>query len=538
MLPSAVTISAEIRFSTVWPQRRSNHPEPPPSASPPRPVVETRPPVTARPWAWVAASSSPQVSPASARQVRVPGSTSMPFMGRRSIVTPSSQTAFPVTLWPPPYTDTRMAVVAGEADGRRHVSGVRAARDERRAAVDHRVEDPAELVVARVGAAHDLALEPRRGQPVLRGLAEREAQRAQEGVRLLDRGIVGAVLDDVQRPAVAEARRLRDLEPRREIVPAPDQRGRDADPRRVVQRCREVGHQAAERAHGARRSRLLDVGGLERLPPLAHRLAHAVEVERAPAPQSLVRLLAGVCEEALERGAEGGGGLEGGQPERVHEHQAAEPVAVAGREAQRDRAAERVADEHRGRRAGALDQLAEPRADPLGVQLAGGVDDRGAVAGQVGDDHAARRREARDDAQPVRRVPRRAVQQHHRRAVAALEDGGRDARQREPALRDGQPGEQVPPGILPDSRVIDRRMRRHLAAPICARRATRATLRTAAPRRHRRESPTCAAGRVVNIHHAGVRGGRARTRTRSPRCATGHRAWRRCSAGAGRRCAR
>ena len=107
MLPSAVTISAEIRFSTVWPQRRSIHPEPPPSASPPRPVVETRPPVTARPWAWVAASISPQVSPASARQVRVSGSISMPFMGRRSIVTPSSQTAFPVTLWPPPYTDTR-----------------------------------------------------------------------------------------------------------------------------------------------------------------------------------------------------------------------------------------------------------------------------------------------------------------------------------------------------------------------------------------------------------------------------------------------
>ena len=74
-----------------------------------------------------------------------------------------------------------------------------------------------------------------------------------------------------------------------------------------------------------------------------------------------------------------GRGLEGRQPERVDEHQPAEPVAVVGREAERDGAAERVADEHRRRRAGALDQLAEPGADPLGVQLAGVV-------------HASRRR--------------------------------------------------------------------------------------------------------------------------------------------------
>ena len=62
------------------------------------PVVETRPPVTANPCSWVAASSSPQVSPAPARQVRLTGSISIPFMGRRSMVTPSSQTALPVTL--------------------------------------------------------------------------------------------------------------------------------------------------------------------------------------------------------------------------------------------------------------------------------------------------------------------------------------------------------------------------------------------------------------------------------------------------------
>ena len=66
------------------------------------PVVDIRPPVTASPCAWVAASSSPQVTPPPARQVRATGSTSMCFIGRRSMVTPPSQTALPVTLWPPP----------------------------------------------------------------------------------------------------------------------------------------------------------------------------------------------------------------------------------------------------------------------------------------------------------------------------------------------------------------------------------------------------------------------------------------------------
>ena len=61
-----------------------------------------RPPVTASPCRWVAASTSPHVSPASARQTRASGSISIPFIGRRSIVTPPSQTALPVTLWPPP----------------------------------------------------------------------------------------------------------------------------------------------------------------------------------------------------------------------------------------------------------------------------------------------------------------------------------------------------------------------------------------------------------------------------------------------------
>ncbi len=100
--PSAVTISARKRLSQVNPSLRSSQPLPLPRASPPIPVSDTRPPVTASPCAWVAASSSPQVSPASARTVALGTSMSMPFMPRRSTHTPSLQTADPVTPWPPP----------------------------------------------------------------------------------------------------------------------------------------------------------------------------------------------------------------------------------------------------------------------------------------------------------------------------------------------------------------------------------------------------------------------------------------------------
>jgi hypothetical protein len=39
------------------------------------------------------------------------GSTRTPFIGERSIMTPSSQTPFPATLWPPPRTATRSPLV-------------------------------------------------------------------------------------------------------------------------------------------------------------------------------------------------------------------------------------------------------------------------------------------------------------------------------------------------------------------------------------------------------------------------------------------
>ena len=76
---------------------RSIQPEPPPSVNPVTPVVDTRPPVVARPYCWVAASSSPQVTPAPTRACRAAGSTSIIFIGRTSITMPSSFVDIPAT---------------------------------------------------------------------------------------------------------------------------------------------------------------------------------------------------------------------------------------------------------------------------------------------------------------------------------------------------------------------------------------------------------------------------------------------------------
>ena len=143
--------------------------------------------------------------------------------------------------------------------------------------------------------------------------------------------------------------------------------------------------------------------------------------------------------------------LELAEAERVHEHEPAQSVALVDGEAGRDGAAEQLPDQRGRRHAGPLDQLAEPREHALGVQRA--VRHlRGAVARQVGGDDAMGRHEARDHAHPMGGVPRRAVQQDDRRAVAALQHGGRDAGQLQPSLRDRQPRQQPFPSVLADRR--------------------------------------------------------------------------------------
>ena len=78
-------------LSQVKPNIRSSHPLPLPSASPPTPVSDTRPPVTASPCSVVAASSSAHSAPPWTRAVRASGSTRTAFIGRRSITIPPSQ---------------------------------------------------------------------------------------------------------------------------------------------------------------------------------------------------------------------------------------------------------------------------------------------------------------------------------------------------------------------------------------------------------------------------------------------------------------
>ena len=102
--PAAVTTSADSRLSIVMPYLRLSQPKPPPSVSPPMPVVELMPTGVARPWAWVAASRSASVAPPSMETRRRAGSTRAAFIFDRSITSPSSHKALPAMWCPPPRT--------------------------------------------------------------------------------------------------------------------------------------------------------------------------------------------------------------------------------------------------------------------------------------------------------------------------------------------------------------------------------------------------------------------------------------------------
>src|SRR6266511_1706191 len=90
--------------STVSPCLRMSQPMPPPRLTPPTPVWLTMPPVVARPCACVSWSTSPHRAPPWTRAVRSTGSTEAARIADRSITIPSSHTAVPATLWPPPRT--------------------------------------------------------------------------------------------------------------------------------------------------------------------------------------------------------------------------------------------------------------------------------------------------------------------------------------------------------------------------------------------------------------------------------------------------
>ena len=105
-LPSAVTTWAEMRLSQARPYLGESQPYPPPRVKPPIPVVVTRPPGEASPYACVSLSYSPHSAPAFARATRCSGSTRTPFMSERSIRSPSLHALLPATLCPPQRTAT------------------------------------------------------------------------------------------------------------------------------------------------------------------------------------------------------------------------------------------------------------------------------------------------------------------------------------------------------------------------------------------------------------------------------------------------
>jgi hypothetical protein len=90
----------------VRPCLRISQPTPPPRVSPATPVWLTMPPVVARPCACVSWSTSPHSAPACTHALRPAGSTRTARIEERSMTIPSSHTAVPATLWPPP----RMAI--------------------------------------------------------------------------------------------------------------------------------------------------------------------------------------------------------------------------------------------------------------------------------------------------------------------------------------------------------------------------------------------------------------------------------------------
>ena len=112
------------------------------------PVFDTLPVGVASPNRCVAASNSPEHHAGPTRAIRRSGSTAIAFIADRSITTPSSHTALPETLWPPPRTATGRPRSRAKREGARDVAGAAAARDERRPAVDRPVPDAPGAVVA------------------------------------------------------------------------------------------------------------------------------------------------------------------------------------------------------------------------------------------------------------------------------------------------------------------------------------------------------------------------------------------------------
>ena len=151
---SAVTSSTDRRLSQARPNLRSSQPPPPPRVNPPTPVVETRPPVVARPYGSVARSRSLMVAP--------PGNGRRSSLGIDRDGVHPPQVDHKAALREGPARDTVPAAadrdleteVASEMDRAHDIIHVGALGDDAGPPIDHRVEDRPGLLVGGV-ARHD-----------------------------------------------------------------------------------------------------------------------------------------------------------------------------------------------------------------------------------------------------------------------------------------------------------------------------------------------------------------------------------------------
>ena len=159
--PSAVTTSAASRLSQVRPYLRISQPMPPPSVRPAMPVWEICPPVTARPWAWVACV---QLAPedtglgAHGALLRV----HFDALHRRQVDHhPAVVDRVAGQAVAAAAHGNEQVVFAGVGDGRHHIRRGFATGDHCRPPVDHAVPDLARLIVAGVAIPQQTAVQMR-----------------------------------------------------------------------------------------------------------------------------------------------------------------------------------------------------------------------------------------------------------------------------------------------------------------------------------------------------------------------------------------
>ena len=157
--PSQVTSSAATRLSQARPCRRSSQPEPPPSVRPATPVLETRPPVVARPWSAVARSTCAQMAPPPTRAMRRPGWTSTADIRAGRARRRRRRASGPRPVASGPHGEGQ-ALLAREGDCRDDIVDGHALGHVARPALDHRVEQGAGVLVVGITRFVQAPVEP------------------------------------------------------------------------------------------------------------------------------------------------------------------------------------------------------------------------------------------------------------------------------------------------------------------------------------------------------------------------------------------